>query len=255
MEQPYKVTYISNAGVMLECNNSKIIIDGFSTSLLPMFKSPTYEMKERMTLGTHPFENIKALLFTHHHPDHFDADSTMSYLNNNRDTIMLAPQNIVSDLEQKFPHIERKRLIKIMGSLDKTETININGINIKTASMLHEGNEYSHVHNIAYLIEIEGKKVLHVGDAKPYKDNYLNMNFVKENIDLLIVPFPYIALPSARTLIELYISPKKIAVVHLPYKELDTKGWINATMKSYKRVEGEFIETVFFENIGDYINI
>ena len=44
-------------------------------------------------------------------------------------------------------------------------------------------------------------------------------------------------------------------VVHLPYKELDTKGWINATMKSYKRVEAEFIETVFFENIGDYINI
>lgn len=255
MQQPFKVTYISNAGVMLECNNRKIIIDGFSSSLLPIFKSPTYQIKELMTLGVHPFENIEALLFTHNHPDHFDADMTVSYLSHNKATVVLAPQEILVDIERKLPNLERKKLIGIKNSHNSKEAISLTGINIQTASMLHEGKEHNHVQNTVYLVEMEGKKVLHVGDAKPYEDNYVNMNFVKENIDLLIVPFPYIALPSARNLIEQYIRPKKIAVVHLPYKELDTNGWINATMKSYKRVEAEFIETVFFQNIGDYINL
>lgn len=51
------------------------------------------------------------------------------------------------------------------------------------------------------------------------------------------------------------MKPKKIAAIHLPYKELDSYDWINATKKSYTRVQNDFIETVFLEEIGDSISI
>ena len=255
MKQFCKLTYVSNAGVMLQCNNNKILIDGLCNSMLPIYKNPSNEVKEFMISGVNPFDNIDALLFTHNHTDHFDAESTASLLKHNKDTFMLAPQKVVMEIKQRIPYAESNKLIKLDDSLGRTEGININGIYIQSISMLHDGKEYEDVNNLAYLVDIGGKRVLHVGDAKPIEGNYRYLDLTNKNIDLLIAPFPYIGLPSARQVIEKYIKPRKIAAVHLPYRELDSYGWIDATMKSYLRVKENFIETVIFEKPGEYINI
>ena len=255
MKQFCKFTYVSNAGVMLQCNDNKILIDGLCNSTLPVYKNPSDEVKEFMISGVNPFENIDALLFTHNHTDHFDVLSTASLLKHNKDTFLLAPQKVVMEIKQRLPYDESDRLIKLDDSLGGIEDININGIKIQSISMLHDGKEYESVGNLAYLVDIGGKRVLHVGDAKPIEENYRYLDLTNKNIDLLIVPFPYIGLPSARQVIEKFIKPRKIAAVHLPYRELDSYGWIDATMKSYLRVKENFIETVIFEKPGEYMII
>jgi len=255
MERFCKVTYISNAGILLECNDSKIMIDGFCNSLLPIYKTPCDEIKELMISGINQFENIDALLFTHNHSDHFDAESTVSFLNNSKETLVLAPPNVIIEIKKRSHHIESNRLINLEDRFGKTEDININGIDIQSISMLHDGKENMDICNLAYLIDIAGKRVLHVGDAKPTKENYIHLDLIHKNIDLLIAPFPYIGLPVARQVIEKYIRPSKIVLVHFPYREMDTFDWINKTMKSYLRVKDTFTEAVFFENIGEFINI
>lgn len=239
----------------MELHDRKILIDGLCNSMIPLFKNPPAGIRKQIVMGVTPFDNIEVLLFTHHHTDHFDPVSTKQFLENNASSCIISTHEAILELSRRHSNIENCRLIKLNASPGSIEKIQINGIKIQSISMLHEGKEYAHVHNFAYLVEVEGKKVLHVGDAKPTIDNYINANLIHENIDLLIVPFPYIGLPIAREVIELYIRPKKIAAVHLPYKELDTYGWINATMKSYKRVEKEFIEVVFLDNIGNCVNI
>ncbi len=255
MEQACKLTYICNAGVMLQCSDKKVLIDGLCSSKLPIYKNTSDEMKELIFAGTDPFEKIDALLFTHNHGDHFDAESTAGLLKANNDIFLLAPQKVIMDIMQRLPYDKGNRLIELDDSLGRTEDININGIKIKSVSMLHDGKEYEDVGNLAYLIEMGGKRVLHVGDAKPTEKNYSRLDFADQNIDLLIVPFPYIGLPSARQVIEKYIKPRKVAAVHLPYRELDSFCWIAATMKSYMRVKENFVETIIFEKPGEYINI
>lgn len=140
-------------------------------------------------------------------------------------------------------------------ALGSKESIRINGINVESVSMLHDGKEFEHVHNIAYLIDVEEKKILHVGDAKPISENYCNLNLTERNIDLLLVPFPYVGLSAGRQVIREYIRPKKISAIHLPDRNLDSNGWIDATKKSYIKVKNDFIETIFLEDIGDCIII
>jgi L-ascorbate metabolism protein UlaG (beta-lactamase superfamily) len=250
-----KITYISNAGVLLEISTKKIMIDGLCNSKIPLFKNTPDEIRKQILNGSTPFDNIDALLFTHNHSDHFDSESAKQFLENKTSACIISTNEVIHELRKIYSNIENNRLIELNTLTGSIENIQINGINIQSIAMHHDGREYEDVHNLAYLIEVEGKKILHVGDAKPVRENFINANLIQQNIDLLIVPFPYIGLPSAREVIELYIKPKKIAVVHLPNKELDANGWINATMRSYKRVEKEFIETMFFDSIGDYINI
>lgn len=255
MEQSLKLTYVSNAGVMLQCNGNKVLIDGMCSSKLPIYKNTPLEVKELMISGAYPYDKMDTLLFTHIHSDHFDAESTACLLRNNKDTLLLAPQNVVTEVKERLPYYACNRLTAVDDRLGKTEAFNINGIMIQSISMLHEGKEYENVCNLAYLVDIGGKKVLHVGDAKPAVENYRYMNFINMNIDLLIAPFPYIGLPSARQVIEKHIKPKRIAVVHMPHRELDSGGWIAATMKSYTRIKESFTETVILEKPGEYLNL
>jgi len=240
---------------MLQYNNNKILIDGLCNSMLPIYKSPSYEAKELMISGAAPFENVDALLFTHNHSDHFEAESAVRLLKHNINTFMLAPPEVFMEVKSKFSYDESKRLISMDDSLGKSAFINIKGINIQSISMRHDGKEYEDIGNLAYLVDIGGKRILHIGDAKPIAENYRHLELIGKNIDLLIAPFPYIGLPSARQVIEKYIKPKKIAVVHLPCREFDSYGWINITMKSYMKVKENFIETVIFENSGECISI
>lgn len=248
-----RITYLSNAGVMLELHDKKILVDVFCNSTIPLYKNPPAEIKEQMILGVAPFDNVDILLFTHHHTDHFDPVSTAHFSEHNPRTIIISTPEVISQLYDQSPNIEKDRLIKSNAFIGTIENIQINGVGIQSVSMLHDGKDYGGVHNFAYLIDVEGIKILHVGDAKPIKENYINLNLPHMEIDLLIVPFPYIGIPTGRQLIEKYIKPKKIAAIHLPYREFDSNRWIDITMKNYLKVKDDYIETVFLEEIGDYI--
>lgn len=250
-----KITYISNAGVMLEWGHKKVLIDGFNNSMIPIYKSPPPDMMKKMVLGLPPFDAIDVLLFTHHHCDHFDIESTGEFLKHNRDTVVMSTCEVIDKIAREYPEMNSDRLIRLNPPLHGRIETTIKGMNITSISLLHDGKEYEDVKNLAYLIHMGGRRILHLGDAMPAEENYTNLNLAEEDIDLLIAAFPYVSIPRGRQVIKGHIKPKKIAAVHLPCREKDQFHWIESAKKSYKRVQDDFIETVFLENIGEYIII
>ncbi|KUG02700.1 membrane protein [hydrocarbon metagenome] len=256
MKHFYRVSYVSNAGVLLTFDNKKVLIDGFCNSVVPIFKNPPAEITTQITSGISPDKDIDIILFTHHHSDHFDPQSTVNFLNQNPNTVVIANHKALLAISRLQSAMANSHLVQADASGGAQEKLHeIDGVRIEAFSLLHDGDEYKDVQNFAYLIEGGGKTVLHVGDAKPVSNNYMDLNLLEKNIDLLIAPFPYVGLASSRRVIENYIKPHKIAVVHFPYRELDSGGWIDATRKSFKSVENHFIDTVFFEDIGDCMYI
>ena len=250
-----KITYLSNAGVMVELDEHKILIDTLCNSALPLYKNPPAELREEIIAGMAPFNNIEILLFTHHHSDHFDPESTALFLKQHQNTVVISSPEVITGLKDQFSQLENGRLIRQDIPFGGTGSFQIPGLTIQSLAMQHDGKEYQDVLNLAYLIEAAGKKIFHLGDAKPIAENYLHFNLIAQNIDLLLAPFPYIGLPSSRQLIEKYIQPQKIAAIHLPVRELDHQGWINSTVKSYLKVKADFIETVFLEEPGAVLNL
>jgi L-ascorbate metabolism protein UlaG (beta-lactamase superfamily) len=252
-EQLDKVTYLSNAGVMVKLQGHKILIDSLCNSTIPLYKNPPAVIREQMILGVPPFDNIDCLLFTHHHSDHFDPEGAAGFLRYHKEALIISTPVVTSQISDRLSDSGSKRLITLDIAGQALQDIQINGIKIRSVAMRHDGEQYHDVLNLAYLIEAAGKKILHVGDAKPIPENYLQLELGAENINLLLVPFPYIGLPKGRQVIEEYIKPQKVAAIHLPVREFDRGDWTNATMKQYLKVKNDFVATVFFEEAGDYI--
>jgi L-ascorbate metabolism protein UlaG (beta-lactamase superfamily) len=251
-QQLAKVTYISNAGVLAELGDRKILIDSLCNSTIPLYKNPPAATRDQMFRGVPPFDKIDCLLFTHHHPDHFDPEGAADFGRHHKDALIIAPPIVVSQISARLSVMESKRLVTVDPAGEALRDLQINGIKIRPISMRHDGEQYRDVPNLAYLIAAAGKTILHVGDAKPIPENYLELNLAAENIDLLLAPFPYVGLPKGRRVIAELVKPKKVAAIHLPVREFDRDGWIAITMKNYLKVKDDFVATVFFEDSGDY---
>ncbi|MDF2530430.1 MAG: hypothetical protein K0Q65_11 [Clostridia bacterium] len=254
MIQSNKLIYVANAGVLINIDGKKVLIDGLNNAEYPLYKSTPLEISEQITEGIPPFDHIDVMLITHNHSDHFDVESVVRFLNKNSDAAVISTNAVISAIKKQISDAVEARLIEIQLEKQCEKRIQVKGIDIVAFSLAHDGKEHTEVHNLAFLID-GSKRVLHLGDGAPKKENYEALQLNQYKIDLLIANFPYVSLPSARNIIEKYIKPKKIAVVHLPYSELDRFGWINASKKSYDCVKASFIATEFLEGIGASIKL
>jgi len=247
------ITYVSNAGVLININDKKILIDGLCTSKVRSYKSTPLEIREKIINGVPPFDNIDIMLITHQHSDHFDANLVCSFLEQSSDTVVIANKEVISNIRECMLSTNTINLIELSTSVHSIEKINVNGVEIQSISMVHEGEDYMDVNNLCFLIEYD-VKILHLGDAAPVIENFELLNLKQYKLDVLIANFPYVSIPRAREIIKNYTDTQKILVVHLPHKDLDKFNWIRVAKKSYERNKDSFIPTIFMEEIGMTIN-
>ncbi|WP_419822270.1 MBL fold metallo-hydrolase [Anoxybacterium hadale] len=271
-----QLIYVSNAGVLLNLNGRKILIDGLCREGFDLYRTTPDKMAEDILLGIPPYDGIDLMLFTHHHGDHFDAELVAAYVRNGGKAAILSTEKTVaavrkqlgsarqdqcaaavsrSSLEEKrgvsaLPFEGEGQLISLDLAPGERHTLHLSGIEIDAISMVHLGKEYENVRNLAFLIK-GNVKILHVGDGAYEVENYQGLKLDEEGIDLMIAPFPYVSLPSSRNLIQEWISPKKIAVMHLPQKEKDEYGWTESVKKSAKRADQSFPPIRFLEELGE----
>ena len=253
MAQANCLMYLSNAGVLLNLDNRKILIDALCKPN-SIFKNPTDEITGKIINGQPPFDSIDLMLISHHHEDHFDAEGVSRFILNNKQATVISSAKVISLIKKGLAPGITGKLIGLESLRHSEERITVNGLDIIAVSLVHHGKMFGHVDNYAYLID-GSFKVFHTGDAVASKENYENLNLAKYNIDLLLAPFPYVGLISARQVIREYIKPRKIALLHMPYEERDSDGWIKATKKSYQSVAATFAEAVFLENIGSIMKL
>ncbi|MFZ5946320.1 MAG: MBL fold metallo-hydrolase [Bacillota bacterium] len=253
MTQDKKLFYVSNAGILLQDNNNKILIDGLCDSKMPMFKNPPAEIRQDIINGSPPYNNIDVMLFTHHHSDHFDSLSTSKYLSMNKETFVISTPEVVSRINSHRTACSSS-LIELENCHSSKRMI-LKEIAITAIPLTHDGKDYKDVLHFGYLVETNTLRILHIGDAEPSLENFERLKSLHPKIDLLFVPFPFIGIPSRRKSIKEYINPSKIAVIHLPHQHLDAYNWIELTKKNFNRVRDNYIETVFLEELGSFIEI
>lgn len=116
------------------------------------------------------FQNIQAIIITHKHPDHIDADALKEILDNNENAVVLANSEIVKMLGEK----------DISAEVFETGKKTIAGFEIEAVDAPHEPLLADEIpQNTAYVVD---EKILHPGDS--YHKNL----YEKKNTQVLCLP-------------------------------------------------------------------
>ena len=184
-EKPLEVTYIANAGFLIEYQSKKLLIDALHS--WPNFQSTPDEVFNDMRAGKPPFDNIDLVLVTHPHPDHFHPDMIELFLANNAHAKLIAPPVAIELLKisapERFEMFAEGQIIMVDIQFGEVMDISENGVDLKIFGLDHGGS--SNMLNFGFLIKIDDKTLLHEGDTNISNEYFQSAYFETENIDIL----------------------------------------------------------------------
>lgn len=210
-QETITLTYIGNMGVYITDNKSSVLIDGLHSKYGEDYLFPSKELVKTIHTNYKP----DVLLFTHRHGDHFNAELSTAYLQSNEKALLLGPQQVTSKM-QSFGD----RIFTITTKDYSKQTINLGNLKVTGLKINHAGKRHITIENVGYILNIQDKKILHVGDTNWMSEIKLfdHLHLDKENIDVAIVPYWMLLDESASFLIKKHIKPKKIIATHISPK-------------------------------------
>lgn len=228
---------MANQGVLIKGKDKQVLIDGaFKKEFEYLDVLPDTELSKIENAQSN-YNSIDLILATHVHGDHFNAELTGKHLTHNKQTEFIAPDETITKFKEDFKEFQAisSRVKSVTPNFHESKTITLNGIEIKVFRLEHLGKSpWKEAENVAYLIHIDGKKIIHFGDAKLDEKNLKNFKFSEEEIDVAILPFWQLGPQKQKDIIEKYISPKQILAAHIPpssnataQKNIDDLGYKN----------------------------
>ena len=219
--QNVEIQYLANEGVLIKSANTQILIDAiFNKEFDYLDVLPDSELT-KIENAEAQYKSIDIILATHLHGDHFNAQIVGKHLIANKSTLFFGPYETVSNFKANFEEFQSisPRISAETPNLFEAKTITLKNTTIKILRLEHLGTSpWKEAENVAYLITIDDKKILHLGDSIIDIKNLENFGLEKENIDVAILPYWQLGSSEQKEIIKKYINPKQILVAHIPLK-------------------------------------
>ena len=217
------VRYMANEGVLIASADKQVLIDGLHREYKPAYLFPPPEMQAILENGRAPYDKINLVLVSHMHLDHFHPESIGQYVKSNPRAVFASSQQVVDEVAKNFPDYEKikSRIKPVTHEWKKTSELNQDGIKVTFLGLRHSGERFKDIQNLGHVIEIGGKKFLHIGDADMTAENFNSFGIAARGIDVALIPYWFLISKEGRAFVKEQFNPKAIIAVHIPPAEAD----------------------------------
>lgn len=213
------LTHIANEGLLLTHGNRKVLIDALFGDYGAGFARPADSTQRKLEQARPPFDSVNVVLVTHRHGDHFGAREMTLHLQANRAAALVAPVQVIDSLRQYAParQLPSARLLGKSLAPGTRQRETINGVTIERLGIPHGGGGRlrPRPEHLAYLIDLGGRRFLHLGDAEMGEDAYAALRLDTARIDVALIPEWMVDGAEGRRLITQWIKPREIVAIHL----------------------------------------
>ncbi len=244
-----QISYIANQGIFIEYNGKKVLIDALHDEYLSHYQETRVPYRLIMNSASAPFERVDLFLVTSALGDHFDKDLTIKFFEKHKESIFIAPEQVL-DTMGSLAHLEAQ--FYPLKETDNGLVYAMDGINIQTFPLVHAYDEKgAWVDNMAYLLDFEGLKILHVGDANFLPENLNRIQKeIGDGVDYAILPDWFFENKEDIAKVKKQIKAKKIIVAHV--LKMKTAIYSNSLKN---RVKDFDLDLRVFLRIGEFETI
>ena len=167
MDRALRVTLVANAGLLLEFDGVRILMDAIYGRKGHPFSNLRPEMWEELLAGEPPFDHIDYLFFTHRHPDHFTPRMVLEYLKVRHVRGVFMPQCEEAERcgltgflkEHHIPCVELSPLTNRASFRIEPRIV------VRPIQTWHLDEQFRGVPHFCFLINFGGRQVLFTADA------------------------------------------------------------------------------------------
>ena len=212
-QEEVTVTYLQNDGVLISDGTKKVLIDAVIYPLSGWINLDPAE-NSKLTNAQAPYDDVDLVLITHNHGDHYSTSNVNTHMNNNPNGKVIAPPQVMVNFSGP-------QFLNISPAFGESESLIVNDIELEVLHIRHFdafGNDFSDVENFAYLINIGGLNILHLGDVFMSVENLQNFGLAEKGIDVVLIPTfnaPAHFMTSHRDALISQVQPANIIALHL----------------------------------------
>jgi L-ascorbate metabolism protein UlaG (beta-lactamase superfamily) len=91
----------------------------------------------------------------------------------------------------------------------------VNGVSVELLGIPHGGRRHRHVEHLGYIVELGGRRILHVGDAELSEATLAPLRLDTARIDVALIPAWLLTDPDSRAAIQRWIRPRQVVAFHM----------------------------------------
>ncbi|NNE77653.1 MAG: MBL fold metallo-hydrolase [Pricia sp.] len=226
-----KVAYIGNMGVLVEHKEKTVLVDGLHSKYKPAYVYPNKGTVNKLIKGSFAnFSSLEIVLISHIHGDHFDAGYTNTFRQANPGAMVIGSSQIKDKIDEVANQGDTamEAFFQTVAYDRKPHSIDYKGIQVTGIRCDHVNpSRHSSIQNIAYVVDIDSYKVLHIGDTdwNLVQSSLKNLQLKSGEIDIAIVPYWMLLDKNTTALMIDLIDPVRILATHIPpnFSESDKK--------------------------------
>ncbi len=211
------VTFLANEGVMLSAGGRKVLIDGLFLKYETGYAVPADSTQRALAQAAAPFDSVGLVLVTHRHGDHFHPAPVAAHLRANPRAALLTSQQVIDSLRSNLPARDRASAQVVSRTMapGTRRRMVVNGIPVDLLGLPHGGRRHRQVEHLGYIVELGGRRVLHVGDADLGETALAALRLDTMRIDVALLPVWAVTDRESRQVIERWIRPRQVVAIHL----------------------------------------
>lgn len=243
------VRFLANEGVLLTAGQDKVLIDGLFVRYGD-YATPDWRTARHLVLAEPPFDSVDVVLVTHYHGDHFAPEPVAGHLRYNPRSALVTSQQVIDSLRAgaSLTGVAAERIMPRTMKPGTRRREKINGVAVELLGVPHGGRRHRHVEHVGFIVEMGGRRVLHLGDTDINDETYGALRLDTARVDVALVPYWTLLDEDSRRVIARYIKPKHIVAIHVDagdaagrriarqvefampgaatfYRSLESRGW------------------------------
>jgi len=217
------VTLIANAGLFIQSDRIRFLIDAIHHDQDHPFSIVSQKKLKEIIDGSAPYKDVEYILYTHCHSDHFSPKYTKEYLRNNIIKALFIPDDCKStNMDSEFTATARNvNHVYLSGEIGKRMTYILNDdLRIHTFRTRHLGEEYKEDVHFCFVLSIGRENILITGDSD-YDPATFREALKDLTIHYLVINPLFYNHKLGRQIIDEIIQPKEILINHIPFETDD----------------------------------
>jgi L-ascorbate metabolism protein UlaG (beta-lactamase superfamily) len=230
------ITFLANEGVLLSGTDAarprKVLIDAL-VEPYETFAIPAESTQVALRQAHTPFDSVDLVLVTHRHGDHFHPAPAAAHLRANPRAVLVTSQQVIDSMRGRVsPELLRDRRVAARSTPPGSRrSLLVNGIPVQLLGLPHSGGRrHRQVEHVAYLIDLGGRRILHVGDAELSEATLAPLRLDTMQVDIALLPWWTLTDADALRAIERWIRPRRVAAFHLAGNDAATARKVRAAM-------------------------
>jgi L-ascorbate metabolism protein UlaG (beta-lactamase superfamily) len=209
------LTFLANEGVLLSAGGKHVLIDGLFLKYKRGYAVPADSTLAALQRARPPFDSVDVVLVTHRHGDHFHPAPVAAHLRANPRATLVTSQQVIDSLRRYAPAraLTSERLVSRTMRPGTRRREVVSGIAVELLGLPHGG--HPHVEHLGYIVELGGRRVLHVGDTEISEETFAPFRLDTSRIDVALLPYWAVTGRNERRVIERWIRPRQVVAFHV----------------------------------------